>query len=69
MTREEKSQVIETLTAELAEAKTLYLTDIAGLDAATTSDLRRASRRSCGGRSIWSNITILVLQNFKMAKF
>ena len=37
-----KSQVIETLTAELAEAKTLYLTDIAGLDAATTSDLRRA---------------------------
>ena len=42
MTREEKSQVIETLTAELAEAKTLYLTDIAGLDAATTSDLRRA---------------------------
>ena len=42
MTREEKSQVIETLTAELAEAKTLYLTDIAGLDAATTTNLRRA---------------------------
>ena len=30
-----KSQVIETLTAELAEAKTLYLTDIAGLDITT----------------------------------
>ena len=30
MTREEKSQVIETLTAELAEAKTLYLTDMLG---------------------------------------
>ena len=42
MTREEKSKVIENLTAELAEAKTLYLTDIAGLDAATTTVLRRA---------------------------
>ena len=42
MTREEKSQVIETLKAELAEAKTLYLTDIAGLDAAATTALRRA---------------------------
>ena len=42
MTREEKSQVIETLTAELSEASTLYLTDIAGLDAATTVALRRA---------------------------
>ena len=42
MTREEKSQVIETLKGELADAKTLYLTDIAGLDAATTTALRRA---------------------------
>ncbi len=42
MTREEKSQVIETLTAELSDAKTLYLTDIAGLDAANTTALRRA---------------------------
>jgi large subunit ribosomal protein L10 len=42
MTREEKSQVIEMLKAELAEAKTLYLTDIAGLDAAATTALRRA---------------------------
>jgi len=42
MTREEKSQVIETLTAELSDAKTLYLTDIAGLDAAKTTALRRA---------------------------
>ena len=33
MTREEKSQVIGTLTAELSEAKTLYLTDTAGLNA------------------------------------
>ena len=42
MTREEKSQVIETLTAELTEAKTLYLTDTAGLNAKDTTALRRA---------------------------
>ena len=42
MTREEQSQLIETLKTELADTKTLYLTDIAGLDDATTSDLRRA---------------------------
>ena len=36
MTREEKSKVIETY-CELGDAKTLYLTDIAGLDAATTT--------------------------------
>tara|TARA_B100000767_G_scaffold186676_1_gene174127 strand:- start:250 stop:765 length:516 start_codon:yes stop_codon:yes gene_type:complete len=42
MTREEKSQVIETLTAELSEAKTLYLTDTAGLNAKDTTALRRA---------------------------
>ena len=42
MTREEKSQVIGTLTAELSEAKTLYLTDTAGLNAKDTTALRRA---------------------------
>ena len=42
MTREEKSQVIEKLTAQLAESSNFYLTDISGLNAATTSDLRRA---------------------------
>ena len=42
MTREEKSQVIENLTAELSEAKTLYLTDTAGLNAKDTTALRRA---------------------------
>ena len=42
MTREEKSQVIETLTAELSEVKTLYLTDTAGLNAKDTTALRRA---------------------------
>jgi len=42
MTREEKSQVIEDLTAKLAETDTIYLADISGLDAITTSNLRRA---------------------------
>ncbi|NNJ82517.1 MAG: 50S ribosomal protein L10 [Flavobacteriaceae bacterium] len=42
MTREEKSQVIENLTAQLSENTTIYLADISGLDAGTTSNLRRA---------------------------
>ena len=43
MTREEKSQVIEDLTAELANNTNIYLADISGLNAGTTSDLRRAA--------------------------
>ena len=39
MTREEKSQVIEELTAQLADNANIYLTDISGLDAGNTSDL------------------------------
>ncbi|MCH7784664.1 MAG: 50S ribosomal protein L10 [Bacteroidetes bacterium] len=42
MTREEKSQVIEKLTAQLNENTTIYLADISGLDAGTTNNLRRA---------------------------
>ena len=42
MTREEKSQVIENLTAQLAENNTIYLADISGLNAGDTSNLRRA---------------------------
>jgi len=42
MTREEKSLVIEELTAELANNANIYLTDISGLNAGTTSNLRRA---------------------------
>ena len=42
MTREEKSQVIKDLTAQLAENTNIYLADISGLDAGTTSNLRRA---------------------------
>ncbi len=42
MTREEKSEVIKDLTAQLTENQTIYLADISGLDAGSTSDLRRA---------------------------
>ena len=42
MTREEKNIAIENLKESLQDAKNLYLTDIAGLNAAQTSELRRA---------------------------
>ena len=42
MTREEKSIAIEDLTAKLADAKYFYIADTSGLDAETTSNLRRA---------------------------
>ena len=42
MTREEKSQVIKTLTTKLTEGTIIYLTDISGLNALDTSNLRRA---------------------------
>lgn len=42
MTRQEKSQVIEDLTAQLAGTNVVYLADISGLDAETTSNLRRS---------------------------
>ncbi|MGK4569311.1 50S ribosomal protein L10 [Flavobacterium sp. 3HN19-14] len=42
MTREEKSIAIEDLTAQLAGNNIVYVADISGLDAETTSNLRRA---------------------------
>ena len=60
MTREEKSQVIEELTAQLADNTNIYLTDISGLDAATTSRLRRACFKS--------NIKLAVVKNTLLEK-
>ena len=60
MTREEKSQVIEELTAQLAGNTNIYLTDISGLDAATTSNLRRACFKS--------NVKLAVVKNTLLAK-
>jgi large subunit ribosomal protein L10 len=42
MTREEKSRVIEDLTAQLADSNVVYLADISSLNAEATSNLRRA---------------------------
>ena len=41
MNKEEKIKAVEDLKNELVECKTLYLTDIAGLDSLQTSKLRR----------------------------
>ena len=60
MTREEKANVIEDLTAQLAENATIYLADISGLDATTTSALRRACFKA--------NIRLSVVKNTLLAK-
>lgn len=60
MTREEKATVIQDLTAQLAENSTIYLADISGLDALTTSELRRACFKA--------NIKLSVVKNTLLAK-
>ena len=60
MTREEKSQVIKDLTAQLADSSNIYLTDISGLNAGTTSDLRRACFKA--------NIKLAVVKNTLLEK-
>lgn len=60
MTREEKATVIEDLKAQLGDNDTIYLADISGLDAGTTSDLRRACFKA--------NITLSVVKNTLLAK-
>jgi large subunit ribosomal protein L10 len=60
MTREEKSQVIQDLTAQLADTNTIYLADISGLDAITTSNLRRACFKA--------NVELSVVKNTLLSK-
>ena len=60
MTREEKSQVIEALTAKLTEGNIIYLADISGLNATDTSNLRRACFKA--------NIKLAVVKNTLLAK-
>ncbi|MCK0177982.1 50S ribosomal protein L10 [Flavobacteriaceae bacterium S0862] len=60
MTREEKSQVIEELTAQLSENANIYLADISGLDAGTTSNLRRACFKA--------NVKLAVVKNTLLEK-
>ena len=60
MTREEKSKVIERLTAELAENTNIYMTDVSGLNAIETSKLRRACFKA--------NIKLSVVKNTLLSK-
>ena len=60
MTREEKATVIQDLTAQLADNATIYLADISGLNASTTSDLRRACFKA--------NVKLAVVKNTLPAK-
>ncbi|MHA7941633.1 50S ribosomal protein L10 [Formosa sp. 3Alg 14/1] len=60
MTREEKSQVIEELTGQLADNANIYIADISGLNAAKTSDLRRACFKA--------NIKLAIVKNTLLEK-
>ena len=60
MTREEKSLVIDNLTAQLAENNVIYVTDLTGLNAQDTSALRRACFKA--------NIKLAVVKNTLLAK-
>ncbi len=60
MTREEKSTVIENLTTQLAENNNIYLADISGLNADTTSRLRRACFKA--------GVQLSVVKNTLLAK-
>jgi len=60
MTREEKSQVIKDLTAQLADNANIYLADISGLNASSTSNLRRACFKA--------NVQLAVVKNTLLEK-
>ncbi|GIZ14916.1 50S ribosomal protein L10 [Capnocytophaga catalasegens] len=60
MTREDKSLVIENLTAQLAENNIIYLADLTGLDAVATTELRKACFKA--------NIKLAVVKNTLLAK-
>ncbi|WP_124981863.1 50S ribosomal protein L10 [Nonlabens xiamenensis] len=60
MTREQKGNVIQDLTATLGENSTIYLADISGLNASDTSNLRRACFKA--------NVSLAVVKNTLLAK-
>ncbi len=60
MTREEKANVIQDLTTQLAENATIYLADISGLDATATSALRKACFKA--------NVKLAVVKNTLLEK-
>ena len=60
MTREEKALAIEQLKEKLASSPTIYLTDISGLDATATVELRSACFKA--------NISLTVVKNTLLRK-
>jgi large subunit ribosomal protein L10 len=60
MNREEKSVIIDDLTNKLGENSIIYLADISGLDALSTSNLRRACFKA--------NVKLAVVKNTLLAK-
>tara|TARA_B100001057_G_C22469488_1_gene802047 strand:- start:92 stop:613 length:522 start_codon:yes stop_codon:yes gene_type:complete len=60
MTREEKNKAIDELSAQLVDNKNFYLTDIAGLNAESNSDLRRLCYKS--------NVKVQVIKNTLLRK-
>ena len=60
MTREQKSLVIQELTAQLKECSNFYLTDISGLNAVSSSSLRRACFKA--------NVKLSVVKNTLLEK-
>ena len=60
MTREEKLDVIQDLTARLGDNSAIYLADISGLNATVTSDLRRACFKA--------DVKLEVVKNTLLAK-
>ena len=60
MTKEQKSQVIDDLTSQLTDNNTIYLADISGLDASSTSQLRRACFKA--------NVSLAVVKNTLLSK-
>jgi len=60
MTREEKGQIIEDLIGTLKQSDTIYLADISGLDALSTSKLRRACFKA--------DVKLTVVKNTLLAK-
>lgn len=60
MSREQKAQVIEDLTAQLNENQIIYLADISGLNAGDTTKLRRACYKA--------NVSITMVKNTLLSK-
>ena len=60
MKKAEKIKVINDLTSKLKDAKTLYLTDISGLNGSETSALRRACFKA--------NVKLSVVKNTMLAR-